>query len=70
MNLKEYFKSKDVSYKITDKNSIKIIKIVKNNTLPYNNRTVYGNCIKKELTTPISISKPKFWPKKGYYEIN
>ena len=35
---------------------------------PYNNRTIYGNSIKTHLADKISISKPKKWPVKGYFE--
>ena len=30
--------------------------------------TINGNNIKKELTNKISVTNPKFWPEKGFYE--
>ena len=70
MNLEEYFKNNNIKYTIADNKVIKFKIIDKSTQLPYNNKTIYGNCIKKNLTPNVSISKPKFWPEKGYYEIN
>ena len=39
-----------------------------NKHVSLNNRAINGNNIKTELTNKISITKPKFWPQRGFYE--
>lgn len=65
MNLKEYYASKGIS----EENLLKmLLKNKSNKELPLNNRAINGNNIKKELTNKISVTNPKFWPEKGFYE--
>jgi hypothetical protein len=63
MNLLEYLKLRNISFEDILKKKLKTAM-----DLPFNNRTDYGNSIKTKLTNTISISNPKFWPKKGYSE--
>ncbi len=62
MNIGEYIMLRKYPYdKKVNKSDKKVEK-------PYNNRTIYGNSIKTHLADKISISKPKKWPVKGYFE--
>ena len=66
MNILEYLRINNISF-----DDILEKKIKKDGTiLPYNNRTDYGNSIKTKLADKISISRPKFWPKRGYLEVS
>ncbi len=64
MNIVEYLRKNDISVDevIDRKLKEKPIK------LPFNNRSYYGGNIKTKIADKISISNPKFWPKKGYFE--
>ena len=64
MNLIEYYKKKG----ITDKLLIQTILKENKDFLPHNNRAINGYNIKKDLTCTVSITKPKYWPEKGYIE--
>ena len=65
MNLKEYYSKKGIS----EENLLKMMLEEKfKKDLPLNNRAINGYNIKQELTKKISITKPKFWPEKGFYE--
>ena len=66
MNIKEYYSKKGIS----EEELIKLFskKVIKKK-LPFNNLAVNGYEIKKELANRVSVSKPKFWPERGYYEF-
>tara|TARA_B100000524_G_C23437672_1_gene293962 strand:- start:38 stop:244 length:207 start_codon:yes stop_codon:yes gene_type:complete len=64
MNLLEYLRLHNIS--IDDVFERK--KLKKGNILPFNNRAENGYNIKTNLVDKISISNPKFWPKKGFFE--
>ena len=65
MNITEYLRLNNISIEELIEKKIKKESII----IPFNNRTNYGNSIKTTLADKISISNPKFWPKKGYFEI-
>jgi len=65
MNIKEYYISKGTSRETL----LKMLSTNKENKhVSLNNRAINGNNIKTELTNKISITKPKFWPQRGFYE--
>ena len=65
MNLKEYYAKKGIS----EENLLKMfLKEKSKKGLPLNNRAINGYNIKEELTKKISITNPKFWPERGFYE--
>ena len=65
MNIKEYYIYKGISRET-------LLKMLSTNKekkhVSLNNRAINGNNIKTELTNKISITKPKFWPQRGFYE--
>ena len=65
MNIAEYLRLKNIPIDEIVEKKLKKESII----IPFNNRTSYGNNIKTTLADKISISNPKFWPKKGYFEM-
>ena len=65
MYISEYLRQNNISIDELIEKKVKKESII----IPFNNRTSYGNNIKTKLADKISITKPKFWPKKGYFEI-
>ena len=77
MNIKDYYLSKGIPENLLIKLILndkelneKELNENKDRILPYNNRAINGYCVKKDITTVISITKPKNWPEKGFVETN
>ena len=57
------FKEKQVKYVII------ITKLPISKPKTFNNLALGGRNLKKDITANISISKPKYWPSRGYNEF-
>lgn len=54
---------------VNNQNELTLQNIDRKMNITFRNNNIHGSEMIRIITTNISISKPKYWPSKGFYEM-